>query len=346
MRSSGEGANMNLGHNGYRSIGALLMVCMLPVAAAAQNSKFDALYVFGDSLADHGNIYRLTKTLSQDPTVPPSDSPHQTYFDGRFSNGYMAFEFLWQRLSRHAPGSPQGLQPFLASPFGETSRAVNFAYGGTGTENVDQTPGGFWAPGLKGQVELFRLSLGTRKRYRNALYAITTGANDYRIDPFNEPMDPNDVVANIADAVDTLYELGARNVMVLDLPDLGLLPGHSGDPASATWISALHNLLLDAALNDLQARRPELHLIRIKLAPLFQKAMSKLQPAVPALAGLGFAGAEMCLFIGPSLCPDVAPELFRADLGYVFWDVVHPTTEAHEMLGEYMYEQLADSYDE
>jgi phospholipase/lecithinase/hemolysin len=159
-------------------------------------------------------------------------------------------------------------------------------------------------------------------------------------------MDPNEVVANIAEAVDTLYQLGARTVMVLDLPELGLLPGQSGDPASASWISAVHNLLLDAELNALQTRRPELHLIRVKLAPLFQNAMARLEPKIPALAGRGYAGAELCLFIGPSLCPDVATELFRTDLGYLFWDVVHPTTEAHEMLGEYLYEQLAYSYEE
>jgi len=337
---------MNLGHNVFRSIAALLIVCALPAAAAAQIPKFDSLYVFGDSLADHGNIYRMTKSLQHDPAVPPSDAPNRTYFDGRFSNGYMGFEYLWQHLSRHAAGSSQGLQPFLASPFGDTSRAVSFAFGGTGTENVDLTPGGFSAPGLKGQVELFRLTRSTRKPSKNALYAVTTGANDYRMDPFNEPMDPNDVVANIADAVDTLYLLGARNVMVLDLPDLGLLPGSSGDPGSASWISAVHNLLLDAALNDLQTRRPELHLIRVKLEPLFQKAMTKLEPRVPALAGLGFAGAEVCLFVGPPLCPNVSPELFRSDLGYLFWDVVHPTTQAHEMLGEYLYEELANSYAE
>lgn len=337
---------MNLGHKALRSIVVLLIVCVLPAAAAAQIPKFDALYVFGDSLADQGNIYRLTKALNHDPAAPPSDSPNLTYFEGRFSNGYMGFEYLWERLSRHAPGSQPGLQPFLAAPFGETSRAVNFAFGGTGTENVDQTPGGFWAPGLKGQVELFRLTLGTRKPSRNALYAITTGANDYRIDPYNQPMDPAEVAANIAEAVDTLYELGARTVMVLDLPDLGLLPGHSGDPGAASWISAVHNLLLDAQLNELQTRRPELHLIRVRLAPLFERAMLRLESKIPALAGLGYAGAEVCLFIGPSVCPDVSTDLFKSDLGYMFWDVVHPTTEAHQMLGEYLYEQLENSYDE
>src|SRR5687767_5383518 len=101
---------MNSGHKILRSIAVLLIVCVLPAAAAAQIPKFDSLYVFGDSLADHGNIYRMTKALNYEPTVPPSDSPHRTYFDGRFSNGYMGLEYLWQHLSQHAPGSQQGLR--------------------------------------------------------------------------------------------------------------------------------------------------------------------------------------------------------------------------------------------
>jgi phospholipase/lecithinase/hemolysin len=336
---------MNLGPKFFRSIAIALMVCVLPATAAAQLPKFDSLYVFGDSLADQGNIFRLTKALGLDPAVTPSESPHQTYFEGRFSNGYMAFEYLWQRLSHHAPGSRQGLKPFLAAPFRETSRAINFAFGGTGTENVDQTPGGFWAPGLKGQIQLFRLTLPTRKPSKNALFAITTGPNDYRVEPFNEPMDPNKVVANIAEAVDTLYQLGARNVMVLDLPDLGLIPAHGGDP-SASLLTIVHNMLLEAALNQVQTARPDLHLIHVRLAPLFEYVRSRLEPDVPALIGLGYPQAAVCLVTNPALCPDVSSELFNSDLGYVFWDMVHPTTEAHRMLGDYLHEQLENSYTE
>jgi phospholipase/lecithinase/hemolysin len=337
---------MTLGPKVFRFIAALFIVCLLPAGAAAQIPKFDSLYVFGDSLADQGNIFHLTKALRVEPAVAPSESPHHTYFDGRFSNGYIGFEYLWQRLSRQGPGSQKGLQSFLGSPFGETARAVNFAFGGTGTPYLDQTPGGFWAPGLKGQVELFRLSLHMRTPSANALYAITTGANDYRTDPFNVPMDPNEVVANIVEAVDTLYELGARNVMVLDLPDLGLIPGNSGEAESASWISAVHNLILDGALADLQQRRPDLHLIPVKLAPLFQDAISRLEPNIPALAGRGFPDAAACLFIDPSVCPDVSLDLFGSEVGYLFWDIVHPTTEVHRMLGDYLYEQLATSYAE
>src|SRR6187200_2827463 len=92
---------------------ALLLFCLLPSIAAAQVPQFDSFYVFGDSLADNGNILAQTRAMRMDPPVPPSVSPHRTYFDGRFSNGYIAWEFLWQRLSGHRPGSPYGLKPFL-----------------------------------------------------------------------------------------------------------------------------------------------------------------------------------------------------------------------------------------
>ena len=87
-----------------------------------------------------------------------------------------------------APGSAGSLKPFLAAPIVGSTGAVDFAFGGTGTPYLDQTPGGFWAPGLKGQVELFKSALGARKPSKNALYVIVTGANDYRDDAFNTPM--------------------------------------------------------------------------------------------------------------------------------------------------------------
>ena len=92
---------------------ALLVVCLLPSIAAAQIPQFDAFYVFGDSLADNGNIFIQTTAMGMQPPVPPSVTPHRTYFNGRFSNGYIAFEYLWQRLSGHKPGSPHGLKPSL-----------------------------------------------------------------------------------------------------------------------------------------------------------------------------------------------------------------------------------------
>lgn len=321
--------------------------CLLPSAVSAQMPQFDSLYVFGDSLADNGNLFIQSRMSGDDIPVPPSISPHRTYFKGRFSNGYIGFEHLWQLLSGRQPGTAQALQPFLASPFLRSTGAVNFAFGGTGTPYLDQTPGGMWTFGLKGQVELFRLALLGRRPSNRALYAITTGPNDYRADPFNVPMDPTLVVRNIEDSIAALYRLGARHVMVLDLPDLGLIPANGGDP-NATLISIIHNDLLAGAVARLRARYPDLHVVPVTLNPLFLDLLSQLEGQLPALEAVMplYPGMSACLFLDPTTCQDVPNSAFNVNLGFLFWDVVHPTTEAHRYLGEYMLDVLAESYQE
>lgn len=324
----------------------LSLCCLLPSIAAAQVPQFDCFYVFGDSLADNGNVLMQTTAAQMDPPVPPSATPHRMYFNGRFSNGYIGFEYLWQRLTGHQPGSDLALKPFLASLLTSKGCAVDFAFGGTGTPLIDKTPGGFSSPGLKGQIELFRLALRGRKPSRHALYAISTGANDYRDDPFNVPMDPAEVVRNIESAIVALYEMGARDVMVIDLPDLGRIPANSGDP-NATAISGVHNGLLYEALTRIQARYSKLHLITVKLDPLFEELRESMEAEIPMIEAFSQAppGMSGCLFINPASCIDMPPIVFNASFGFLFWDVVHPTTEAHRYLGDYMYQQLASEYD-
>jgi phospholipase/lecithinase/hemolysin len=241
------------------------------------------------------------------------------------------------------------MKPFLASPTIKGAGAIDFAYGGTGTAYLDQTPGGMWAPGLKGQIELFRLALHGKKPSDRALYAIATGSNDYRDDPFNVPMSPADVVRNIEQGIVTLYRLGARDVMVLDIPDLGLIPANAANPnpevaKAASAISNAHNIKLNEMLVALQARLPTLHLISVKLDPLFYKLLGTMSP-VPALAWASSPETAACLFVAPRHCPDVDTKYFNMPLGFLFWDVVHPTTEAHHYLADYLYEQLLQSYD-
>jgi phospholipase/lecithinase/hemolysin len=56
-------------------------------------------------------------------------------------------------------------------------------------------------------------------------------------------------------------------------------------------------------------------------------------------------GMAACLFINPATCRNVPSFLFNADFGSIFWDIVHPTTEAHRFLAEYIYDQLEKEYD-
>jgi phospholipase/lecithinase/hemolysin len=327
-------------------IAVLLALLALPPAMSAQTSRFDSLYVFGDSLADNGNDFLLLKALGFDPAAPPSESPHRTYFAGRFSNGPIGVEYLWQLLSGNAPGSANGLKPFLGAPQLGPKGAVDFAFGGSGTPFLDQTPGGQWVPGLKGQVELFRTALGGRKPSKRALYVVSTGANDYRDDAFNQPMQPQDVVRNISDSVAALYQLGARDVMVVNLPDLGLVPANAGNPGPASFLTAVHNAVLAGAMAELAASLPNLHLIQIDMIHVFTTLPPGMNQTIPALEVLFPAGSlpppyppdfhmSACLFIDPATCLD-APT-FDVGAQFLFWDIVHPTTAAHRVFGDYLY---------
>jgi phospholipase/lecithinase/hemolysin len=331
----------------------LAAVTLFVVAARPASAQvvppYDSLFVFGDSLADNGNDLLLSAALGASTPAPPSASPHKTYYRGRFSNGPVAFEYLWQRLTGAAPGSARGLRPFLAAPLLGSTGAVDFAFGGTGTPVLDQTPGGFWAPGLKGQVELFKVGLGGRKPSKNSLFVVVTGANDYRDDAFNTPMAPPDVVNNIADAVTRLYNIGARHIMVLSLPDLGQVPANRDHAADATYLSMVHNALLANAMNALSTL-PKIDLMPIDINAVFGLLPASMNRQVPALAALFPPGSlpppyppdfqmAACLFIDPGTCADVPT--FDVGDQFLFWDIVHPTTAAYKVLGDYLYQALA-----
>ena len=326
----------------------LCVVSLASVPAAAQRAvpTYDAFYVFGDSLVDVGNVWITAHALRIDPAPPPSTSPNLTYFRGRFSNGPVVAEYLWQRLSGRAPGTAGALRPFMAAPWLGASGAVAFAFGGTGTPALDRTPGGLYAPGLKGQVELFRLALAGRSPSRKALYLVMTGANDYRADAFNVPMSPLAVVANIADAVKRLAAIGARDVIILTLPDLGRLPYLTGEQiAQGTAVTMAHNALLSQAVEELSARLPRVRLRLVDANVTFDDLRTRTESQVPALDALlppidATTPMSACLFVNPAACQDVPGGRFDVGGAFLFWDVVHPTTDAHRALADYLYDQL------
>ena len=75
-----------------------VVLCTLPLSAK-RGEHASAFYVFGDSFVDNGNVLIGTQLLGFAVPQPPSSSPHETYFQGRFSNGPVEFEYLeWQEL--------------------------------------------------------------------------------------------------------------------------------------------------------------------------------------------------------------------------------------------------------
>ena len=305
----------------------------------------DAFYTFGDSLADNGNDLQLTRFLLQDPETPPSSSPHRTYYNGRFSNGPIAFEYLWAGITGQEIGAGHGVTPFLSLSSMDTKGAVNFAFGGSRTGYLDPIPGGsLLLPGLRAQVELFRRALHGRPPSRRALYGIATGANEYLVTPPGTPADPQVVVQNIAAAIGSLYEIGARDLIVYTLPDLGQLPIVANDPAAQaglSYLSSVHNELLRSRLSALEVQLPGLTITTVDVNAFLAALPASFDRHVPALDAMfpppapGEYPMSMCLFTNTQNCLD-APT-FDVGANFLFWDAEHPTTAVHKRLGEQLY---------
>jgi outer membrane lipase/esterase len=263
---------------------------------------------------------------------------------GRFSNGPVAFDYLVNFLSQ----GTVNLQPFLASQNVDGAVAVDLAFGGSQTGFANIAPGGgFHVIGLKGQVALFAAALGGRRASAGALYGIISGSNDYlRALGGEEPADPSDVVQNIGQAIQDLYSLGARRVIVLNLPDLGkapivtvLAPQLSDE---LTQLSTQHNTLLGNKLKELGDSLSHLQIIDVDVNALLQSIPPEVDQTTPALDVLfPGTGMSLCLFVNPADCEN-APDgtLNNPFVPYLFWDAEHPTTGIHLFLANHLLDRL------
>jgi outer membrane lipase/esterase len=270
--------------------------------AQAKSEPFSHLAIFGDSLSDTGNLYRLSGGY------PPSPC-----YQGRFCNGPLWVEYL-------------------AGDLGMVYRAEdNYAVAGatTGTLNSNNKPGQDF-PGLQGEVDSF-INAGGVTEPERALFVVAAGANDFFVG-LQTGQSPQSIIANGVNhtvvAVQRLWAAGARFIMVMNLPDLGVTPygQGSGMGAALTQLSAVYNQVLGLALDQLsQAGLPTMRLDAF--AVLGRMAH---EPAV-----YGFTNVSVPLKSVPS-APN--PEQF------LFWDEVHPTTQAHKVLAAEAIQQLMNSF--
>lgn len=318
-------------------IAGLLFAALMASSVIAAQPNYPAMYVFGDSLSDNGNDFAATTAQQMVPAIPPSVTPYATYWQGRFSNGPVAVEYLWRFMSRNNDAQ---LAPFVRNPSLDQKTGVNFAFGGAGSGIQNATPTGFLVPGLVGQVGLYTTALAGKKSRHDALYVVWSGSNDYLQ---NITHDPYVVVGNIARSISSLYATGARDFLVPNLPDLGGAPlvKAQGGAAQFTALSKNHNALLASTLSTLSISLPGVKIVRLDVFALGQLLVSGgfVNSEAPALAFISpGTGAVDCLFRNPSTCVDVTQHGFIAP--FLYWDVLHPTTQVHGVIGTAMYEAL------
>lgn len=339
-----------------------LAIGLTPLQAAASSDRFKAIktvYVFGDSLSDTGNS--LVGSGGQ--------VPFPTHYNsGRYSNGPVWADYLAGQLMDSPPENGFALSSSLGVFFesGMTTTcpiagvSCSYAFGGSGTRD-GQVPTGI-VPGLGTQIAMFQDELQTPlSADPTALYVIWSGANNYLFPAFNQifgvpifgpllsPDDPASVVADIRDAIKQLTALGARNFLVVNLPDLASVPlaaPHLGlvvEPAirdQLTEKTLIHNRKLARMINRLnrQSSYTERDIILLDAYTLFALELAK-----PGAAEAGPASA--CLlptFFPNSPCDPNFPLDFANDFGSKIWDEQHPTTKLHKKIGKRALNILKD----
>lgn len=244
---------------------------------------FSQMYVFGDSLSDTGTVFRATNGM-----FPPQPA----YFEGRYSNGRVWVEYLAERLQL------------------STSPAEQFACGGATTTAEPNS----LVPGVLTQVQTL---LQQTQVHPQALCVLWAGANDY-LQGMHTASIP---VANLMDAIAQLTQSGARQLLVVNLPNLGEVPATRGS-ASAGQLSSLtqsHNQGLRRSLKRLRQAQPELQIASLDAYELYRTAM--MNPAT-----YGFTNVTCGCLDG--MRPRGNPEEF------LFWDGIHPTTATHRILAD------------
>lgn len=314
----------------------------MPASTAADLSATSGVYVFGDSLVDPGNDLAVYNFLSRFPFpnlpngAPTSD---KGYFEGRFSNGYNFADLVSNKLIFQAttPTFPYGLSntlfgvnlPFQGKPDGNN---LSFAYGGAKATEDDP------APSLHTQVDIYHNFTADP----NALYVINIGSNDVLslVPTGGTPTTGaaatsalSAVATEIAQDVTRLLGQGARHILVANIADLGVTPAYTGSADEATRRSLLTQYAQEVNA-DLKA---DLNAISLPAgATLTQYDLNAYTDAAAGNpAAYDFANVTQALTSVQAAPPD------PTGAGFLFFDKLHPTAQAHAQIASQILADLA-----
>jgi phospholipase/lecithinase/hemolysin len=217
---------------------AWLVIATVPMQAYAEEkpvaNSIKEIIFFGDSLSDNGNLY--TSDLGTLPKSPP-------YFKGRFSNGP-----TWAEV--------------VADHFKDSNQiySSNYAYGGESVLYHDNNLG--YSVMLDQSIYQYLTEadpFGLHPDLSHDLYVILIGANDYLWGSEDPDKDTTLVTNGLKTSVDNLIKAGGKNILLLNLPDLSMVPAAriGGDVQMLKQLTQLHNSKLVAISAELEKEHPD-----------------------------------------------------------------------------------------
>jgi thermolabile hemolysin len=305
LRGRGIAANVVMYAAGNRSLA--FDYAPWSVSAHGRGTNIDRVVALGDSLSDTHNLYNASRRQ-----IPNGTS----WFAGRFTNGRNWAEYLASDL--HVP-------------------LYDWAVGGVGVSDRRVLP---WAdiPGVLSQARQWRQATKEDASYdpRRTLFTVLIGGNDLVF--FNTPV--QEILAKERETLQVLIDGGARNILVLNLPDVSRAPlfklrGGASDVAAK--VQRVNAGLESMMASMRQQYGPKLNIQLFDTHAFFTRLFD--DPAA-----YGFQNStESCLDInrtGFSNFMESHPP--RSDCRnpdtFVFWDTLHPTTHTHRILADQVAE--------
>ncbi|AMP08852.1 thermolabile hemolysin [Collimonas arenae] len=266
--------------------------------SVAQNG-INKIVAFGDSLSDNQNIYNASNW-----TLPNSNS----WFLGHFSNGNNWVEYLAGNLQLPL---------------------YNWAIGGAGVTTQNLV-----IPGVIQQVQSYTTYMQKAQNYQpqNTLFTLLIGGND--LVNYNSTVDQ--VISGETQALQNLIQSGARNILLLKLPDVSKAPVFTIKTNGATvaaQVTGLNNRLV-ALVASLRAQYgSSLNIQLYDTYALFNDLLTN--PAKYQVSNT----TQSCLNINTDsstnyLQTQTARSQCNNPDSFVFWDTLHPTTHTHKLLAD------------
>jgi outer membrane lipase/esterase len=298
--------------NLFASVACLALSAAITAPASAQR-----VVVFGDSLSDTGNAQILTSGVS--PGSPL----------GRYSNGLNWVDLLYGTVT---PGNASAYAVGAFSNTIPTGNVIDYAVGGAfaGVGNIASP----LLPGVTQEVGLYA-QLGGKFTAADTV-TMWSGANNGNL-AVQTPGATTTTISTAAlsaakdefENLKTLISLGARKVIVLNVPELGGTPAliNAGPSAvsAGNFYSQSFNGFLSGQLQGLAAGNTSVNIIQADIASLF-----KLVSANPAAFGFT-STTTACLYTGGAACNGLAFADTSNPLA-----AIHPTQAANAFIAQYI----------
>ncbi|VFQ83231.1 unnamed protein product [Cuscuta campestris] len=343
-----------------RSWVVLALICVAAVAVGGGAQPLvPAIISFGDSSIDVGNNdYINTFFKANYPPYGRDFTNHEP--TGRFCNGKLATDITADTL-----GFTQYPAAYLSPKATGKNLLIgaNFASAGSGYD--DKTALLSHAIPLSQQLQYFKeyqsklaSVAGSAKAssiIKDALYVVGAGNSDflqnYYINPYiNKIYSPDQygsyLVGIFTNFVKDLYGLGARKIGVTSLPPLGCLPAaktlfgfhQSGCVDYINTNAQKFNGKVNAAAAQLKKSLPGLRLVIFDI----YKPLNDLIKS-PSNSGFAEAGRGCCgtgtVETSVLLCNSKSLGTCSNATQYVFWDSVHPSEAANQVLADTLITQ-------